>query len=237
MSAATFDILDNIQCDDDVVVGEDYPEQEGPRPMLPGRYRVTVEKWGWKTKKDGTQVIQTDEHGNMYPVLQIQSVKILEPVENQRTVYIYQDFATKPFKRGNQMVSRATDLLHALDPSIVAQGTRAVIAELQMLLAGPHEFGVRLDWSAYDNTYPDSAFEAAGGRDALSREEVNKVYNEARVRGYKRIQKDNVKRGGNSRLTHVWIGPSKLTFEARPEVTGFLAKDEEATGPDKEFAQ
>jgi hypothetical protein len=235
--SATFDILDNIQCDDDVVVGDDYPEPEGPRPALPGRYLVTVEKWGWKTKKDGTPVIQTDENGNMYPVLQIQAVKILEPTDSQRTVYIYQDFATKPFKRGNQMVSRATDLLHAIDPTVAVAGTKAVISELQVALNGVHSFGVRLDWSAYDSAYPDAEFEKAGGRDTMEKADINKVYNTARIRGWKRIQKDNVKRGGNPRPSHVWIGPSGMSFEARPEVTAFLSKDEDISGPDREFVQ
>lgn len=231
-----FDILDNITCEDDVSLDASYPEPTGPRPLVPGKYAFTVEKFGWKTKKDGTPILYQDEQGNNYPILQIVSVKIVEGLDSEREVYLYQDISTKPFRRGAQMVSRASDMLHSIDPSLQVSGTKALLHELVNLMQSGCVIRASFDWSAYDNIYPDAKFEEAGGKDRLTKDEVNKVYKDTRVRGFKNIAKDNAKRGGNNKLTHVWIGPSLNTFEARPEIMSFIStKENVQMGPDKAF--
>jgi hypothetical protein len=232
-----FDILGNLNCNDDINVNEDYQTPEAPKPVFPGRYIVQVDKWGYKTDKNGTPIIKQDEAGNQYPILQIHSVKILEPVDCQRTVFIYQDIDTKPFNRGDRMVSKAADLLRAIDGTIVTSGgTKGLLAELIPLLNGGCILPVRLDWAGYEKDYANNTFDAAGGRDALSAAEVKSIFDASRIRGWRNIVRSNVKRGLPNKPTNIWRGPGGTDVECRAEITAFIGANEKyELGPDKEF--
>jgi len=233
-----FDILSQLTCNDDINVNEDYQTPDAPKPVFPGRYIVQVCKWGYKTDKTGTPIIET-EGANQYPILQLQSVKILEPVEYQREVYIYQDIKSKPFNRGDKMVSKAADLLRAIDGNIVTSGgTAGLLAELIPLLNGGCILPVRLDWAGYEKDYANDTFDAAGGRDALSPAEQKAVFDASRIRGWRKIMASNIKKGGKKEKTSIWIGPSGAEVECRSEITAFIGANENVTlGPDKEFLQ
>jgi hypothetical protein len=233
-----FDILGSLQCEDDLNVTEDYQTPDAPKPVVPGRYIVQVAKWGYKTDKNGVPVIKKDGT-NEYPTLQIHSVKILEPVECQREVFIYQDIDTKPFLRGDRMVSKAADLLRAIDGTIVTSGgTKGLLTELIPLLNGGPVLPVRLDWGGYEKDYANNTFDAAGGKDQLSPAEVKSVYDASRIRGWRKIVASNVKRGGKNEKTSIWIGPSGQPVECRAEITAFIGANEKyELGPDKEFRQ
>lgn len=234
-----FDILGSLQCEDDLNVTPDYQTPEAPKPVVPGRYIVQVNKWGYRTGKDGQPRYNKDAAGNQYPVLVINSIKILEPVECQREVFIYQDIDTKPFERNGVMASKAADLLRSIDATIVTTGgTKGLLTELIPLLNGGAVLPVRLDWAGYEKDYANNTFDAAGGKDELTPAEVKAIYAAARIRGWRRIQASNVKRGGKNEKTHIWIGPSGAAVECRPEITAFIGANEKYTlGPDKEFQQ
>lgn len=235
-STVDFDLLDNLSCNDDLQVNEDYAAPEAPKPVLPGRYMVQVLKAGAKADKNGLPVKRV-EGGNEYPVLQLVQVRIIEPVEFKRDLYLFQDIDTKPFMRGDKLVSRAADLLRAIDGNIVTSGgTIGMLNELVPLLKGGCIFPARIDWAGYDKDYAPATIDEAGGKEALSPAELKSIYNAARVRGYRNIQRDNAKRGGPKGLTNIWRSPSGQDIECRPEITAFIQPGENyVLGPDKEL--
>jgi hypothetical protein len=231
-----FDILDQLSCDDDLCLDGNYQEQVAPTLTAPGKYNVQVDKWTWKKDKNNLDVIRVDDEGRQYGVIQLISVKIIEPVECAKTVYLFQDIDMKPFKRNGGLVSRAGDLLRAIDSTVTVRGSKEAARELADRLNSGATFRCRMDWNAYDGAYPKDVFERAGGKAALTKEDIQGVYTTSRVNGFRNIIKDNLKRGGDGKPTSTWIGPGGQPIEARVNIAAFIGQAENVQlGPEKEF--
>ena len=232
--------MENFDIQDDISIGEDFTEpQLGPTPPKPGIYQFKAEKFQFRRDKDGNMVRWNDSKGNpTYPVLGLTTVSITEPAEMARKVVLFQDVSSKPFDRDGAFVSNAADLLRSIDADVATNNTGETLAELVSRLNGVHSFRGRLDVEAYDKQHVENEFVRLGGRDSLTKDEVNKVYNSAKIRGGARILKDNATKGekGGKLPYYKWIGPSGEICEARPVITQFIPSTTDvALGVDKAY--
>jgi hypothetical protein len=213
-----FDIQDNMAVDNT------YQDQSlTPPPPKPGVYSFKVEKWQWRRDANGNLVMRKDSNGNpTYPVLGLTTVSITYPTENARKVVLFQDLSSKPFKREGAYVSQTSDLLRALDASITTPNTGEALAQLVQQLNGSHAFTARADYEAYDSAFVKQEFERLGGKDGLSTDEQNKVYNSAKIRGASKILKSNAEKGKAELPAHRWVGPSGNVVDAKFVITTFI---------------
>jgi len=208
---------------DDLAVPSDptqYADQASPAPAAPGNYRFTIVKIEPKTKKDGSLVLQDDR----FPVLNLAQVKIVEPVENERGVGLFQDIKTKPgIRKGPQgqdvAFNEFRDLLRSFDATVVIESSEHQKQLLAQYVDGGATFIGQLGWQATDFDYIEAQFKAAGAetfeaRRAVAKEVANAIYNKARKR-----TKDFVV---NGKRTASILGPSGNMLEARPVITRFF---------------
>lgn len=225
-----FDIQDDLQ------VNENYQEVEtGPRPPLPGNYSVRVTKWDFRKDKDG-QLIRYKNANNdpTYPVFNVMGVEIVDPTENARGVSgIFTDVATNPWTRNGEKVSAAADALRAYDADAVAGNTGEVIRLLSERMSGTDTVRVRIDFQGYDAAYVQRQFEITP-KDSLTKEEINKVYTDAKVRSYRKAQQMN-KSFGKTLPLNQWAGKDgKQVIELKPYISVWYPAGENVNlGPDK----
>jgi len=238
MNTESLTSVADLHLEDALEVGADYPEQSAPAAIIPGNYVVKIEKISYRTSGDGKFIL----HKGQYPVLRIEAIKVLsdDPVVDGRVLYVWQDVSSVPFTRpgSDKLASQAADLLHAMDPAIQAHGTKEVLLSIEQLVASGVTMQVRIDWQGYDGDYVKAKFAEAGGKEYLTPDAVNNIYDTARVKGFKKIAQENALRGGNSKFTHLWRGPSGSIVEAKPFISRFhKATDVVNLGPAKEFVE
>jgi len=204
---------------------ETYADQSGPSPVPAGNFNVRVVKHGPRKNKEG-QAILTD---GKYPIIALEQIEIVEPDEFAgRKVMLFQDIRTKPFERFDPvrgmkvLASGLGDITRAFDQREGWSGLRAGLELLDQFLAENATMRVQLNWTAYDKDYVEQTFDEMGGKDALSKDEQNEVYNKARLRGMKKFPKLP-----NGKFSHIWVGPSGSPCEARVEITRFFPSLEE----------
>ena len=229
MSDFDFDIQDDLQ-----VSEEAYQDREFKgRPPLPGNYRVSfASKFDYRKNKAGEIVLWKNRNGDpTYPVVNLQMVEIMEPLEFGRKVAVFQDVPTAPFQREEKLVSEIGDLMRAIDANASISGTGAVLQRVQDAFNANEQILVRLDYKAYDKT---AAADAVAKVDKNDRKAVNKAYRSAEVKGFKRIKQDNIKRGKPNLPITQWVGPSGNIVDVQPYISIYYPSNETVTlGPDK----
>lgn len=230
-----FDIQDDMHVDP-----ETYKDRKtGPIPPAPGNYVVKATNYGYKKDKAGNIVKWRDTNGDpTYPVIRINTVEITDPFEFGRKVTVFQDVPSYPMKREDTLVSQTADLLRAIDATVATGNTGETLKALTERLDGGLEFKARLDYVGYDGKYAAKLIAEAGGKDALDKKALNKLYDQAKVKGYRNIQKDNAKRGKATLPAHMWAGPSGDVLEVSPTLTVFYpATETPRLGPDQTFVK
>lgn len=221
--------------EDDLGVGEEYPTQDvGPKPPLPGNYRIKIDKWGVRRDKAGNVILWKDANGTpTYPIIGLTTAEIVEPIDNARKVVLFQDVPSSLFQRDGKTASRAGDLLAAFENAPATSNTGETLKALSEFLNGGMELTVRLDYQGYDKDAA-AAFVKALPPGATNREK-NQAYDKAKIRGYKKIAAANAKAGKPQAQPHLWVGPSGNVIECRPELTIFYpaGTPNVVLGPDK----
>lgn len=227
--------FNDFEINDDLPVDENYRDADlTPPPPPPGNYSMKVNKFGIKKDKAGNVVLWKDSSGNpTYPVLQLQSMEITDPIDNARRFVPFQDISTAPFDRDGQRASRLGDMLRSLNTEATARNTGEILRQVSDLLAAGMEFKGRLDYEAYDSAFANAQFEARGGKENLTKQEQNEIYTKAKIRGARNIRKANAQAGQPTLPPHKWVGPSGNVVVARPVVTAFYPQTEKVKlGPD-----
>lgn len=221
MSNLDFDFVDdmNVGVDPDT-----YPDQANPAPVPSGNYQLRITKFDVARTKDGKAVVFNNTEGKpAYPVFNIEQAEILEPAEFRgRKIGLFQQVSTRPFARqGDPSVTQMGDLLRALDQTVNARGTKAVVDEV-MDRVGSTPISVRLDWEANDFGFIGQKFEELfGGKrysqlDAGDKNVANGIYKQAKCVGMKNFPDTK-----DGKKNHVWTGPSGDQFEARAKITRY----------------
>ena len=195
---------------------EEYPEQALPLPPLPGIYQFVVAKSGWRTDKDGNLVLRDDK----FPFYTLKSLKIVAPAELEgKGVGLLQDVSTKRGVRkigGRELpFSEFNDLLRAFDARVDYSDFTQNRELLDRYIGENTTFFGELTWEATDRDYVDQKFAEAGGKDALTKEAQNAIWNTARKNA-----RDFVI--GGVRVGSI-TGPSGELLEARPKIRRFIA--------------
>lgn len=224
-----FDINDNLE------VNDDYKGQSAnAKPPLPGNYVFKVDKWQFaKNRKTGELVLYKDADGNpKYPVVQLTTAEITDPMEFGRKTVLFQDVSSYPFEREGKMVSRVADLLKSLNPSATATNTGDVLRQVSESLNAGTEFRAKLDYKAYDKAYAEAL--VAQLPPNHTRKQKNECYRKAEIRGFKKIAAANAKAGQPQLGITKWVGPSGAVVDVSPELVVFFGASENVTlGPDK----
>lgn len=214
--------LADLKLDDDLDISynpETYAFQGNPAPPPAGNYNLRVKSYR-VAQKDGQPIMEDGK----YPVLTIGTVEIVEAADEKlvgRTIGLFHDIKTKPRPRQGIAVTDLADVNAAFDQTRAWSGINAGVELLREFLDTNATFKVRLDWKAYDKTFADAAFAAAGGRDNMTKDEINAVYNQAGIRGMKKFPALD---GG--RFNHIWKGPSGEAVEARLYITRFYPSND-----------
>lgn len=230
MSDYTFDINDDLQVD------ENYESRPSVKPPTPGNYVFKPAAWGFRKNSAGELVKYKDAQGNpKYPVISLQSVEIVDPIDNARKVVVFQDVPTNPFERDGKIASQAADLLKGFNAEAVARNTGEVIAQVTDALTAGAEFRARLDYRAYDKNYA-AELVAALPPGATSKQK-NECYRKAEIRGFKRIKQANTQAGHGDLGIAKWMGPSGTIVDVQPYLSVIYAAGEQVQlGPDKNAA-
>jgi hypothetical protein len=134
---------------------EAYVDQAtGPALAKPGNYRFQVTKHKVQTKKDGTLLLIDDK----YPVVVIEQVKIVEPVDQERLVGVFTDVRFKPYQRKASngaltVASDVHDLLRAFDATVTFEGSAHMRQLLQQYFEQNATFLGQLGLVGYDAEY------------------------------------------------------------------------------------
>jgi hypothetical protein len=201
-------------------VDSEYNDQLPPGPPSRGDYRMKITKLSTRTNRDG-EAILTD---GKWPVLCIEEVEIVEGLPQSRRVMPYQDIRTKPFDRYGKPASQLGDLLRAYDQTRSFRGLNGQIEGLKELVETGATFVARGDWLAQDLEHSKARIEAAGGRDNLSKDEINAIYDAARIRGMQNFPAMTDRHGKIVHQAQV-TGPSGNTLEARFELRRFYPSE------------
>lgn len=198
----------------------EYADQANAAPAAPGAYRFIVTKVEPKTLKDSTELVLTD---GKFPVLSLVQVKIVEPVENERLVGLWQDIRTKPQIRKNNRGSDVSvndfyDFLRSFDASIVIENFEHAKQLLQQYVDQGTTFVAGLAWNASDFNYVDAEFNKIGAdtnekRRAVNKDVANAIYNKSR-----KNTKDFIVNG--KRVAQI-LGPSGNMLDARPKLNRY----------------
>ena len=219
--AETLTLADlNLSDDLDIDINPDtYQDQTSPAPPAAGKYAFRVKKHSVRTNKDGS-IKLTD---GTYPIINLQSVEIVEGLDSPRSIGLLQDIRTKPFMRNGFPVSMAGDLLRAFDQTRRAKGTEVLEALNEFFGSGAVARGL-FDWTAYDSEAARAAIDGLGGKvvlDAMTKQEVNDFYSRFKVKGMK-----NFPITLNGRHNHFYTFPSGNVVEARVEIVRFYPSEE-----------
>jgi hypothetical protein len=213
-------LLDFVQTDVlDVAVDETYEDQRNPAPVPSGNYTLKVLRHKG-AERDGQPILRDD----IYPVIQIDQVEIIEPSEFAgRKVGLFQSFETKPSRR-QRGGSDLGDLTRALDATRTWTGLKEGVATLEELLGAGLPMNVRIDWEANDYEYVKAALTAENLNGVRYAEMIddqkkiaNDIYNKAKLRGMKNFPKLQ-----SGDFNHEWTGPGGEVIEARPRITRFF---------------
>jgi hypothetical protein len=225
-----------------------YQDAAGPTPPATGNYELKLEKFGWRKKKDSTELILTD---GKFPILGIQSATIVGETQfegagenvggglgagKERKIGLLFDVRTKPFERqGGAVASSFIDLLRSFDVS--QANIRHLVDEGFPRLVDFYNqgktFRVRLDWTAEDYQARNKALAAYGDTTAeqkarLTKEQFNAIYDRFRVKSMRQFQK---RPGGG--YDPIWISPAGTPVEARLAIVKFYpSTDTVRLGPD-----
>lgn len=215
-------LLEGVNIIDDLDVAidpETYPDQASPAPPAAGNYTFRIKSLSLRKDKDGNIVLKDGQ----YPVYVLEQVEILEPVEFARTVAPYQDISTKPFDREGRKATMAGDLARSLDQGRAISGLLELNDTLEEAVANNTTFRAFLDWTAYDSAFVKGEMEKVGlagvpfaNMGTQERETANKIYKAAR-----RDKMKNFSVLPSGRHSHMWVGPSGETVEARAKLTRF----------------
>lgn len=217
------ELLESITDDLDVNMDpENYQDQASPAPPAPGNYRFVVKKVEEKKDRD-SKVIRID---GKYPIITLQQLEIVEPVEFGRLVSPFHDIKTKPFERFGSLVSEVGDITRAYDQTRGWSGLQEGLALLNEYFDTNATFVANLGWEAFDKAFLDQALAEAGlenttyaNRTDDQKQVVNALYKKARLRTRSFPVRDG-------RRIHVAQGPSGDMLEARPVITRFIPSEE-----------
>lgn len=198
---------------------DEYAAQANPAPLAPGNYRFSVVKSDLRKNKDGQTVLAD----NQFETYVLGTVKVVEPVENERQVAIFQDVRTKPSTRkdksgADKAVSDLFDLCLAYDAEtypVDLQQARELFKQYQEQGAS---FVAQVKWTGYDKAFVDAEFAKIGGKDSASKEVANAIYNKAR-----KNTKDFTVNG--VRVSSI-IGPSGNAIEARAAIGRYFPSND-----------
>lgn len=212
--------------EDDLNIGVDpetYPDQANPAPIPAGNYQLRIVKFGPQRTKSGEVVIYNNADGKpAYPCYVIGMGEVQEPRERSgQKIGLFQTVSTKPQNRNGVPISNMGDLLRALDQTVSAQGTKAMIEAVEELIPNGN-ISVRLDWEANDFGWAKSRMEELfGGRRyaELTQNEktvANQIYKESKCVGMK-----NFPVLPNGKHNHIWTSPGGNVIEARAKITRY----------------
>lgn len=218
MSTQTVSLAD-IRLTDDLDVGvnpETYVDQGPPPPPPAGNYEFRVLKHSIRTDQEGN-VILVD---GRFPIIVLDMLEIVQPIENARKIAAFLDIRTKPFERNGNPASTFADLIRAYDQTLAWQGLEEGKQALLEFFNSGATFRARLDWTGYDKDYADSEFAKLGlAKKDVPKETANAIYAGAKIKGMR-----NFPRYANGKFNPVWVNPkSGNLVEARVDIPTFYA--------------
>lgn len=199
---------------------ENYQYQTDPAPPPEVNYSFRALDAKFDEDQNGKRRYDS-VNGRNYPIIIIPQVEIVEPeeVEGQRVagrkVGVFQRFRTRPIERLGSTVTEFTDLILSFDSSATFSSIEEGLALLNGFIQNGSVFRGRGRWKAFDSQYSNAEFEALGGRDSASREDVKRIMKGARIIGAKRFP---LAKDGKTRLAQL-TGLSGATLTARFEIS------------------
>ena len=181
----------------------------------PGNYRVKPTSVTRRKDKDGNPILVDGK----FPIFTINRVEITEPETAQGSFTLFQDIKTKPYKpKGRtKAASEAADALFSMDLTALQslQDFEEVAQECETRLKSQSEFTAYIGYTGYDKAYVDSNL-----TQGMSKEEINKVYNTARLN----TKSFRDPQTGIARQST--IGPSGNVVQAKLKITSFVPATE-----------
>ncbi len=214
--------LAELFVDDDLSISVDpetYQDQANPAPPLPGVYRLVVVggKILPKTDTSGQKVI-TD---GRYPVLVMQRVKIVEPVECEKEFGIFAELRTKPFDRFGTVTSDVGDFTRAMDQTRQTNGMIEGVLAMEELVAQNTPFAANVAWTGYDSQWVEQEFERLGVTKTNAKTKLEKTVLDAVYKGARLGTKD-FKSDGKGGLVPQAKGKSGAMIEARAKISKYI---------------
>lgn len=212
------------------------PPQAGPSPIAPGNYGLKLTSLKRRLNVDGKPVTRTSKlvPGYNFPVYVIERVRVVEPVENERDLVLYQDLSTSPYLRDGAPAGQLIDILRSYDKDAEFRTLQEGLDQLEAFVSEGRSFNAYVDWQGYDAEFAKAAIAeatalASGG---LSDIDKNNIYAKAKVKGYKKFPKH-----ANGGYSHIWLGPTGNVVEGRAAISRYInAGDEKVKlGPVKDF--
>lgn len=220
MSTSFLDLVKQVDDTDVALDAKTFVDQTSPKPPAPGVYGVKVMPNGFNFARDkaGTIITTTakdkDGQERIYHTFSLDQVQIVEPVENKRTVMLYQRVSGNSQGFGINILH----LLKGFDNASAAKGRR-IYEEVGEYMERGQIFYVRLDWEANDYEWVSQQIDLQSLRRGVDKVEINALYTRAKLKGFKNFPQVN------GQYSHQWEGPSGIIVEARPVITRIFASN------------
>lgn len=180
----SFDLTDIQLADDDLAIGEDYPDQQPFAPPKEANYRIRLVDFDVMKNKDGAVVYQ-DKANARFPMFNLRELAIVEPEDKK--VFPFQTIRSKPYERGGKQASDFADLLRCFDSTRAVRGSEALEFAKEIVETGMIGT-VRLVWEARDEDAIKEGI-AELGSDADPKEK-NAIYKKFTIRGMRKFPKN-----------------------------------------------
>lgn len=208
----------------------EYQDQTGAAPLLPGNYEFAVVEAGRKKNNDGEPL---DDNG--YPQVQLTKLRVVAPEEVAgREIYPFQAYSLKPVDGGKRKgTTPAIDLARGFDDTVAFENGKAVLQFLAEQFENGKTFKASTTWEAKDSDAIKEFIEANGGDlSDVDQEEKRNFFKKAIIRGINKFPLVN-----GFRLPEV-EGPSGATLQARVKLTRIYpsSTDVKKMGPAKQKA-
>ena len=233
---------------------ESYQDQASPAPPPAGTYAGKILNLDLRRDQETKQPVLRDDK---WPTLVINTINIVEGLEAERKVVLFQEVGTKPFDRYGTPASGLGDLTRAFDQTRSWRGLDEGMALLREFVETGQIFVAQYNWAVKDGDFVKAAFEQLGvpsdytERNDDQKKLANAIYNASRVRGQGYFPYDSTKEKFSHVLqradvsfknpltgANVVIEVPHRVLEARLEITKYVpSKDAESgrvkLGPSK----
>jgi len=192
-----------------LIDADGYQDALPPAPPQPGNYRLRIIDASLQTDGSGTTILDDGK----YAQLKVQSVEIIDPVESQRKLFIFQKFPSRPY-RDRKGASKLTDLIRAHDVALTWTDNTDAFRVLNQTVEQGSTFCCYLDWVAKDSLWLRDEIDRLGGTmDRIDNDERTRIFSAWHCQGKKNFPVDD-----HGKAIPMWEGPSGEKIEARCEV-------------------